>query len=83
MLAAYRELFHPLREQRRGPVWELPLPDLPDGPYVPKEQSTAQTASSTLSGSGAMSKDGRAGVGVSPARADGATSRRKGTASVP
>ncbi|HXW82036.1 MAG TPA: fatty acid desaturase [Acidimicrobiales bacterium] len=36
MFAAYRELLHALRKQRQDPTWELPVPDFPDGPYVPE-----------------------------------------------
>jgi 3-phenylpropionate/trans-cinnamate dioxygenase ferredoxin subunit len=35
VLAAYREVFHALRHQRRDVSWELPLPELPGGPYPP------------------------------------------------
>jgi Na+-transporting NADH:ubiquinone oxidoreductase subunit F len=38
MFAAYREIFDALRRQRRDPAWELPVPDFPDGPYVPGAQ---------------------------------------------
>jgi Na+-transporting NADH:ubiquinone oxidoreductase subunit F len=33
VLAAYREILHALRRQRRDVTWELPLPELPGGPY--------------------------------------------------
>ena len=44
MFAAYREVFHALRQLRRDPAWELTVPDFPDGPYVPKAQSAGQAA---------------------------------------
>ncbi len=36
IFAAYREVFHALRRQQRDPAWELPTPDLPGGPFVPR-----------------------------------------------
>lgn len=35
VVAAYREIVHALREQRRDPTWELPLPVVADGPFGP------------------------------------------------
>ncbi len=34
IVAAYKEIFHALRRQRRDAAWELPLPSLPDGAQV-------------------------------------------------
>ena len=35
VMAAYREIIHALRQQRRDPTWELPLPELPGGLFLP------------------------------------------------
>jgi Na+-transporting NADH:ubiquinone oxidoreductase subunit F len=59
MFAAYREVFHALRQLRSDPAWELPVPDFPDGPYVPKAQSAGQTATV---------RDGATGLDGAPAR---------------
>ncbi len=61
MFAAYREVFHALRELRRDPAWELPVPDFRDGPYVPKAQSAAQPATAREGATaldGATARDG-------------------------
>ncbi len=66
MFAAYREVFQALRQLRRDPAWELPVADLPDGPYVPKAQSAAQAATTR---EGANALDGataRVGTDLGP-----------------
>jgi Na+-transporting NADH:ubiquinone oxidoreductase subunit F len=72
MFAAYRELFHALREQRRDPGWELAVPDFPDGPYAPGARTAGQAGTSPSSGSRVMSQDDAGVVAEPPAGADGA-----------
>lgn len=45
VLAAYREIFHALRRQRHDVAWELPLPELPGGPYRPPTAEPAEETS--------------------------------------
>ena len=77
MLAAYRELFHALREQRRDPAWELPVPDCPDGPYVPRARSAGQAGTAQLSGPQVLAPEDGGVVDVPPAGADDDTARAK------
>jgi Na+-transporting NADH:ubiquinone oxidoreductase subunit F len=74
MFAAYRELLLALREQRRDPSWELPVPGFPDGPYVPKGQRSGQTGTSAQSGARASLK-GDGSVDVSATGAHDNTTR--------
>jgi Na+-transporting NADH:ubiquinone oxidoreductase subunit F len=73
MFAAYRELFHALREQRRDPAWELPVPDFPDGPYVPKAQSAGPAGTPARPGPRLLSQDDGGVVGVPPGGAGDGT----------
>jgi Na+-transporting NADH:ubiquinone oxidoreductase subunit F len=73
MFAAYRELFHALREQRRDPEWELPVPDFRDGPYMPNAEPAGRAGTAALPGARAVSQDGGGVVGVSPAGTDDGT----------
>jgi fatty acid desaturase/nitrite reductase/ring-hydroxylating ferredoxin subunit len=68
VLAAYREIVHALRRQRRDVTWELTLPELLGGlyrrsPAEPAEQTTRE----------APSEDGRSGPGTDhrPCQDDG------------
>ena len=46
VLAAYREIIHALRRQRRNVTWELPLSELPGGRYRRSPAEPAQETSS-------------------------------------
>ena len=71
MFAAYREVFHALRELRRDPAWELPVGAFPDGPYVPK----AGRDKRGCRGRRALAPEDGSTGGVSPAGAGGAIAR--------
>ena len=73
MLAAYRELFHALREQRRDPEWQLPVVDFRDGPYVTTAQPAGQTRTAALPVVRELPQDGGGVVSLSPAGADDVT----------
>ena len=42
IFAAYREIAHALRMQRRDITWELPHPYPPDGPFSPEDQQARE-----------------------------------------
>ncbi len=75
MFAAYRELFHALRQQRRDPSWELPVPDFPDGPYLPKAQAAGQAAPPAPPELRVMTQDEGGPVNISRATSDHAKAR--------
>ena len=77
MFAAYRELFHALRQQRRDPSWELPVPDFPDGPYLPKAQAAGQAAPPAPPELRVMTQDEGGPVNISRATSDHAKARAR------
>ena len=64
VLAAYREIIHALRRQRRNVTWELPLSELPGGRYRRSPAEPAQETSSER-----HDEDERLGTGADDALA--------------